>query len=539
MEEFIFGTLATDQLKLMHHRAARRGLQHARDVEPRNPLPGQPITLTVWAGVNLTADAVACYYTTDGTQPAGSRGVAAQGQVARFEPAGVEWDTAAWGYRQRWTVTLPAQAEGVIARYCISAWSAGGDEVYADWPQVRAASEEAAAAYFNGKPVPDDLQVGDPSRPHVFTLSVDRLTPPTWAREAVIYHVFVDRFFPGGGRDWTQTDDLNGFCGGTLWGVAEKLDYIVDLGATCIWLSPVFCSETHHGYDVVDYGHVEPRLGGDAALKALVQAAHKRGLRVILDIALNHLSHHHPYFVDAHSNPDSPYRNWFIFDDSELGYRSFFGVESMPKLNVTTPAARQWLIDVGRYWLREYDVDGYRLDVADGPGPDFWTDFYRACKQEKPDSLCFGEVVDAPDIQREYVGRLDGLLDFHLCYSLRRAFAQERISADELARFIERHTAYFPPDFLLLSFVDNHDMDRFTFTAKGQTEALRQAAALQFSLPNVPVIYYGTEIGLTQAVSAAEGFGLHVNRVLMRWDAVDGSEMLTFYKALIRARRGS
>jgi glycosidase len=138
----------------------------------------------------------------------------------------------------------------------------------------------------------------------------------------VIYQVFVDRFYPGRGRDWAQTDDLRGFCGGTLWGVAEKLDYIADLGVTCIWLSPIFPSPSHHGYDATDLYHVEPRLGGDEALRTLVSEAHRRDIRVLLDYVCNHVSQYHPVFVEAQADPTSPYRDWFTFDDSERGYRA-------------------------------------------------------------------------------------------------------------------------------------------------------------------------------------------------------------------------
>ena len=122
----------------------------------------------------------------------------------------------------------------------------------------------------------------------------------------MIYHVFVDRFYPGGGVDWLQTDDLNGFCGGTLWGIAEKLDYIADLGVTCLWLSPIFPSPTHHGYDATDLYHIEPRLGGDEALRALVAEAHERDIRVLLDFVCNHVSNEHPIFEEARASPVQP-----------------------------------------------------------------------------------------------------------------------------------------------------------------------------------------------------------------------------------------
>ena len=541
MEEFTFGTLATDELKLVHHRAARSGLQHGHDLAPADPLPGQPVTITVRLGPDLAADHVTCYYTLDGTEPAGARGVAENGRALPLQRAGATWDTLVWGYVETWRGVLPPQPDGVTVRYRIGAWMAqvvtpNGAEVFADWPETQLAAEQAAAAFFAGKPLPAGV-AGDPARGHTFAYHVDTFAPPRWAREAVIYQVFVDRFYPGQGRAWQQMTDLGGICGGTLWGVAEQLDYIADLGADCIWLSPIFVSPSHHGYDATDLRHVEPRLGGDAALRTLVDAAHKRGIRVLLDYACNHISDQHEIFRSALAEPDSPYRAWFTFDDSPVGYRTFFGVPSMPQLNHAYPPARDWLIDIARYWLREFDVDGYRLDYANGPGPDFWTDFWTACKETRPDSFCFGEVIDAPDVQRRYVGRLDGCLDFHLGDMLRRTFALGVRTEADLARFLPRHAAFFPADFLMPTFLDNHDMDRFLFIAREDKAALRRAAAAQMRLPGPPIIYQGTEIGLEQRTSKDAGLGLEVNRVPMVWGAEQDGDLLAFYQDLIRMRR--
>lgn len=537
MDDVIFGTLLTDPLKLIHYRLSWSGLQHQHCLHPRDPQPGEPVRLTVFVGTDCPVTRVAAYCTFDGSEPSGNRGQALRGIVIPFVQAGVEWDSVTWGYRVRWEAILPLQPEATLIRYQISGWAEDGTEYYADWPLVKRSSEAATSAYFRGEPIEGFEPLGDPQKPYTFALGVDYLKPPQWSRNAVIYHVFVDRFYPGKGRDWLQVEDLNGFCGGTLWGVKEKLDYIEGLGADCIWLSPVFCSGTHHGYDVTDYAHVEPRLGGDEALHAVVEAAHQRGIRVILDIALNHLSVNHPIFQEALSDPGSPYRDWFTFDDSEAGYEAYFGIATMPKVNAANPGAREWLIDVGRYWLTEFKVDGFRLDVADGPGPDFWVDFWWACKAVKPECFCFGEVVDAPETQQQYIGRLDGLLDFALCDGLRRTFARKMMSTDELERFQARHRQAFPEDFLMLSFIDNHDMNRFLFLAGGDRMAVQKAAEYQFSLPNPPVIYYGTEVGLTQTTQADDGWGLHINRVPMRWGSgIDGT-LLEFYKRLIAGRR--
>lgn len=537
MDDVIFGTLLTDALKLMHHRLSWSGLQHQHCVHPRDPKPGEPVYLTVFVGPDCPVTKVTGYCTFDGSEPSESEGQSLQGSVVQFVRVGVEWDSISWGYRVRWEAVLPPQPETTSIRYQINGWTEDGTEYYADWPLVKRSSEAATSAYFRGEPIEGIKPVGNPQKPYTFVLSVDHLKPPKWAREAVIYHVFVDRFFPGMGRDWLQVKDLNGFCGGTLWGVKEKLDYIEELGADCIWLSPVFCSGTHHGYDVTDYDHVEPRLGGDEALRALVEAAHQRGIRVILDIALNHVSVNHPIFQDALHHPNSLYREWFTFDDSEVGYETYFGIASMPKVNAAYPPARQWLINVGLYWLTEFKVDGFRLDVADGPGPDFWVDFWTACKAVKPDCFCFGEVVDAPEIEQQYIGRLDGLLDFALCDGFRRTFARKLMSREELARFQARHQQAFPDDFLMLSFIDNHDMNRFLLLAGGDRSAIQAAAEYQFSLPNPPVIYYGTEIGLTQSVKADTGWGLHLNRVPMQWDSSADDRLYAFYKRLIAERR--
>ena len=534
--EFIFGTLANDELKLAHHRAKRRGLQHDFELQPRDPQPGQAVTLTVRSSQELGLEQLACYYTRDGSEPSGRRGVADNGEVAAFESAEVVWDSLCWQYLTHWRATLPGQPDGTMMRYCIGGWREGSEEVFADWPDARAATESAALAFFSQEPISQDPAPGDPDSKTVFTYQVDTLKAPRWAENAVIYHLFIDRFHPGNGREWRQTEDLQDFCGGTLWGVRDKLDYLGDLGVTCIWLSPTWVSPSHHGYDAVDLGRVEPRLGGNEALRAVVEGAHERGMRILLDLACNHLSDQHPYFRDALADPHSPYRKWFHFDDSAVGYRAFFNVPAMPQLNLTNPAAREWMTSIAQRWLREFDVDGYRLDYASGPGPNFWSYFRPACKEAKADCFCFGEVVDAPDAVRRYLGRLDGCLDFQVSDALRRTFARGSWTIERYRRFLVRHLKYFPADFLMPSFLDNHDMDRFLFIAQGDKEALRRAAAAQLALPGPAIIYYGTEVGLGQTVSTRET-GLHASRTLMPWGAEQDTELLEYYRRLIRKRR--
>jgi len=537
--DFIFGTFATDELKLVHHRTARRGVQHEWRLHPRDPLPGQPVTLSVTLGTDLYAEHVACYYTLDGSAPQGARGAAQRGHAILLERQTVEWDGVAWGYTVRWQGTLPAQPEGTVVRYRIGAWAGAGAEVFADWPNVQDAAERAAAAFFRGEPLPA-LLPGDPARGTTFCYHVDQARPPDWVRAAVIYHVFVDRFYPGDGRAWLQTDDLRGIMGGTLWGVRDRMDYIAELGATCLWLSPTWVSPTHHGYDVADYTRTEPHLGGDEALHAVVEAAHARGIRVLLDLVANHISNQHPFFVEAARDPASPTREWFTFDDSPTGYRAFFGVRSMPQVNLQNAAARTWMLDVAQYWLRAFDVDGYRLDYASGPGPGFWAEFRAACRAVKPDCFCFGEVVDQPSAMLQYVGRLDGCLDFHLSEALRNTFGYKAWSEDDLARFVARHEAYFGPqgDFLRPTFLDNHDMDRFLFVAQGDKSALRRAVAAQMRLPGPPIIYYGTEVGMSQRSTKPGNIGPESSREPMRWGAEQDRDLLAFYQAQIRARRG-
>jgi len=535
--DFIFGTLATDSLKLVHHRALRSGIQHNSAITPRDPLPGEPVRITVIVGEDCPVDQVVCYYTVDGSIPRGHYGIAERGSAIPLSLERVEWDTLLWAYVSIWTGTLPPQADHTTVRYVIGGWQAGDAEVYADYPNAQRVAESAASAFFRGEAPPEVTPDLDATTQHVFSYHVDTFRAPQWAHDSVIYQIFVDRFNPGKGRTWLQTDDLNGIVGGTLWGVLEKLDYIAVLGATCIWLSPIWPTPSHHGYDVTDHTLTDPRLGGDEALRAVINEAHKMGIRIVLDLVANHISNEHPIFEGAYTDPQSPHREWFIFDDSPLGYRSFFGVKTMPQVNLQNPDARRWMLDVARYWIREFDIDGYRLDYATGPSLDFWSDFRTAIRAEKSDVFCFAEAVDAPEMLQGYVGRLDGCLDFYGSEVLRKAFGWRTMSPAAAAQTLNRQRLYFPTDFILPTFVDNHDMDRFLWIAKGDKDALLQAVSLQMSLPAPPVIYYGTEVGLSQRVSVREGMGLHQSRTPMVWGDAQDKDLHTAYKRLIAGRK--
>jgi glycosidase len=538
MEDFIFGTLSTDSLKLLYHRTEQSGIQHAYRMNPQDPKPGDEVTLTVETGSDVLIDQLACYYTLDGRNPKGTRGEAAIGKCVRFELVDITWDTLVWGYKKKWAAQLSPQPEGTEVRYIISGWVENGQEIFADWPDVKSTIEHGAKNYFETKSPPDLRFLGNSSEPKIFNYYVDDLEPPNWAKQAVIYHIFVDRFNPGKDQDWIQTKNPKQAYGGTINGVTEKLDYIQELGADAIWLSPIFPSPSIHRYDATDYYHVAGELGGDEALKDLVAKAHAKGIRIILDLVCNHISFQHPHFLDAYNNKNSQYRDWFYFDETdEIGYRTFFGVRKMPQVNLNHPAARQWMLDIARYWLEVFDIDGYRLDHANGPGPGFWGEFWQLCKTVKPESICFGEVVEPPDVQMQYLGRMDGLLDFHLCEALRKGIGTGKWSLQHFKNFLANHREYWKKDFLMTTFVDNHDMDRFLYVADNDIEKLKRAAEIQFEFPGPPIIYYGTEVGLKQSLSKTSAIGLEASRGAMVWGEEQNEEIFNFYQNLIRHRQ--
>jgi cyclomaltodextrinase / maltogenic alpha-amylase / neopullulanase len=514
VDDFIFGTLATDELRLKHILTLRSGVTHNFARKPRDPLPGQEVVLELSVGLahpdalpNL--DRAWVYWTDDGQDPEGSAGVAGTGRATVMEPLGVEWDTLLWGYVRRFEAALPGRPAGSVVRYRIGAASPSGVEVMAD--------EGRYHAYY-----------------------VDDDPPPDWTREAVIYQVFVDRFYPGDGKQWRKPENLSGFYGGTLRGVTQKLDFIASLGANTLWLSPVFPSPTHHGYDSTDLFTIEPRLGNMEDMRQLVDQSHARGMRVLLDFVPNHWSHLHPTFQEAVKDLQSPYRPWYTFHRWPDEYETFFGVRSLPQLNLRNPGARRHMLDAAAFWL-EFGVDGYRVDYAIGPTPDFWADFRRVTRSVKNDCWTFGEVVDPPDSQLNFEGTLDGCLDFVLLEALRQTIAFGRWTAERFAGFLDRHEAYFPSSYSRPSFLDNHDMNRFLWAAGGDKRRLKLAALCQFTLSGPPVIYQGTEVGLSQVRDVRQGsLGLPEEaRLPMPWGDAQDQDLLVFYRSLIEFRRAS
>lgn len=527
----IFGKLISDPLKVETHRALRDGIQHQHDISPLDPAPGEAVTVRVLTGGAPAIDSIELLYSADGSDPR------AGGAALPFRRVDTEWDTLSWGYISRWQARIPPQADGTMVSYCIRGRGADSALIYADYPDAEARTQHATMLHFGNIPADTPFNPAPPGAAPLFCYHVDRLRPPAWVRDAIIYQIFIDRFYPGAGSDWRQPADVTAICGGTLWGVRDKLDYLAALGVNALWLSPTWASPSHHGYDVADYERVEPRLGGEAALRAVVEGAHKRGMRILLDLVANHLSNEHPIFLDACRSESSRYRDWFTFDDRyPHGYRSFFNVKTMPKINLEQPAARDWMIGNASKALRDFGVDGFRLDVAAGAGANFWTHCRPRLRAIQPDCFLVGEIIDTPRYLRSYRGRLDGCLDFSLAEGLRQTYAWENWDEARLEAFLSSHQRYFGEDFILPSFVDNHDMDRFSYISGGDSEALKRAAARQFRLPNPPIILYGTEVGARQPISTRAG-GLDAGRVPMPWGAAQDASLLAFYTDLIQQRK--
>lgn len=330
-----------------------------------------------------------------------------------------------------------------------------------------------------------------------------------WMRGAVFYQIFVDRFNRG---DWDKQDDYidmawgdrptpKTFAGGDIRGIIEKLTYLKDLGITAIYLTPIFQSKSNHKYDISDYRTIDPQFGTKEDLKELVQQAHALGIRVVLDAVFNHCSEQLPEFADVlEKGKASAYYDWFLIDGDyplpeEGNYECFASCVYMPKFNTANEAVQTYLIDIATYWIREADIDGWRLDVSDEVSHEFWRKFRRAVKQEKQDCVIIGE--NWHDAYPYLMGdQYDSIMNYAFTKACLDYFAREKFSgedmANQLSKILMRNTE--PVNRMMLNLLDSHDTHRF-FTEVGcSKEKLVMAIALEVMFPGATCIYYGTEI---------------------------------------------
>ena len=495
----MFGTQRDFKNRIAAYQSSLVGIKHLHQLSPRHPKPNQPTTVHVSTSGSIAYESVHCWMTADGEE-----------MTFELVPSEPRWNTLEWQYVQQWQGYIPPQPNRTTVRYKIGGRVVGSDRwIFAD-NQARVLSKATE-----------------------FAISVDNYEMPTWVRDAVIYHIFLDRFYPGDGVLWKKPINLSGFFGGTLRGAIQKLDYIQSLGCNAIWLSPLFASPTHHGYDATDYYTVEPRFGTNAELIELIDKAHQRDIRVILDFVANHWSNHHPTFQAAQREPDSEYRAWYTWQRWPDEYTSFFGVKGMPQLNLRHKPTSDYLLDCAQHWLRK-GVDGYRLDYAPGPPHTFWADFRQACKAVNPDTFLYGEVVSHSEVIASYIPHFDGCLDFLLADALRRTFVVETSTLLEFEAFLGAHEAYFSLDFSLPAFLDNHDMTRILYLARENKAKVRLAALVLFTLSAPPVIYNGTEVGVSQRNPLGR---FEEARLPMPWEDEADRELLAYFQRLGELRR--
>ncbi|MEQ9425977.1 MAG: alpha-amylase family glycosyl hydrolase [Cyclobacteriaceae bacterium] len=344
--------------------------------------------------------------------------------------------------------------------------------------------------------------------------------PRNWD-ETIAYEIFVQSFA-----------DSNGDGIGDLKGVELKLDYLADLGISAIWLMPINPSPSYHKYDVTDYYGIHPDYGTMQDLKSLIAAAHNKGIKVIIDLVVNHCSSQHPWFQVALKNPESKYRDYFIWKTAEETeseniatkeisadsdninqwgeiegfderYFAFFS-PAMPDLNYDNPDVRNAIFDVGRFWLSDVGVDGFRLDAAKHIYPEnryadnlaFWKYFRTEMEKVNPDVFLVGEVWDSAEVVAPFLKSLHSNFNFDLSEAIINSVKTGKHSGlIDKYQAINKLYQQASQDFVDATFLSNHDQNRVR-SQVGTIKKTKLAASILLTLPGTPFIYYGEEIGM-------------------------------------------
>ncbi len=396
-------------------------------------------------------------------------------------------------------------------------------------------------------------------------MTITDIHTPDWVKHAVFYQIFPDRFAmsdrvekPSNLEPWESLPTTQGYKGGDLLGVVEHLDHIQELGATAIYFTPVFQSACNHRYHTHDYMQVDPLLGGNMALRELIEACHERGIMVVLDGVFNHASRGFFQFNDILENgPHSAWIDWFIIEGWPLSpydgskpanYVSWVDNRALPKLNTENPQVREFIMRVAEYWLR-FGIDGWRLDVpfeitTDG----FWAEFRQRVKAINPEAYIVGEVWGAAS-QWLQGDQFDAAMNYLFAgptiaftagSRVRPALIEGRdysaipaLTAMSYAAKIDWLQRLYPWEIQLaqLNLLNSHDTARLLSIAGGDKASVHLATMLLLAYPGAPSIYYGDEIGLEGEIDPDSRRSFPWNRP-ETWDV----EVLAYHKQLIAIR---
>ena len=368
---------------------------------------------------------------------------------------------------------------------------------------------------------------------------------PQWAANKVVYQIFPSRFAASQPVDkelWykapiTHMDDLHG----NLRGIIEHLDYIENLGIDVLYMTPIFKSNSCHKYDTIDYYQIDPSFGTTEDLRELVQKAHERGMKVVLDAVYNHTGRDFFAFQDILENGEkSRYLDWYFIDElppkGEMGeipnYKCFGYYGGMPKLNLKNPEVEKYITDVACYWIKECDIDGWRMDVGDEISHFFWKNFRKAIKAVKKDMLIIGEIW-------HYAGDFlegdewDTVMNYPFYLNMIDLLADTRINVSQFVQnlgYLEGrlNKKCYP---LMWNLIDSHDTARFLHLCNDNKKKQHLAAAFQLLLPGMPMVYYGDEFAMPGANDPDCRRGMY-------WDEeYQDKEMFKWYKKLLQIRK--
>jgi len=373
----------------------------------------------------------------------------------------------------------------------------------------------------------------------------EKFKRPAWLKDAVIYQIFPERFNNGNPNispknisKWGNKPNHDSFFGGDLKGIIDKLDYIENLGANAIYLTPIFKSNTNHKYNIADYYKIDSNFGDLNTVKKLVKKAHEKGIKIILDAVFNHCDINFFAFQDLIENGEkSKYKNWFFYEElpiktkSPVNYVTFAtDVKSMPKLNTSNLEVQNYLLEVVKYWMEEINIDGWRLDVSDEVNMSFWHKFRKTVKDINSEALIIGEVWHSA---RKWLRgeRFDTVMNYPFNWAVVKFFGTNEIGVEKFSSLITKNYYHYREDtsHVLLNLLSSHDIPRIYHYCQSK-EQLKLAILFLLTFPGIPMIYYGDELGL-------KGGKDPDNRRCMPWNSLENNDILSFYKKIISIRK--